>query len=309
MKIAIIGAGAMGSIYGAHLSLENDVYLIDTNQMVVDHINQNGLKLLEDGEDNLYYPKAVTDSKELGEVDLVILFVKALFSEVALANNIHLIGKGTYVMTLQNGAGHEEILSKFVTEDRIIIGTTEDNGAVLAPGYIKRGGSGKTNIGMLEVSHQEVLNQLKTTFDKCGFKTVIQPNIQQLIWDKLMTNVSLSVLTGILQVKMGYIATDSYAWDIAKRLIHETVQVAQALNMDFDEEKIIKRVKDTSLGSPEGITSICADILAGRKTEVETISGAVVKAAKKCGVAVPTHELMVELVHALEGREGYRITV
>ena len=149
MRIAVIGAGAMGSIYGGHLSLHNEVYLVDTNPNVVAAINENGLKLQEYGTDNLYHPKALTSTEGLEPVDLIILFVKALFSKAALAGNKALIGPDTYVLTLQNGSGHEDILGEFVDQDHIIIGTTEDNGAVLGMGYIRHGGEGNTNVGML----------------------------------------------------------------------------------------------------------------------------------------------------------------
>ena len=121
MRIAVIGAGAMGSIYGGHLSLHNDVYLVDTNQAVVDAVNANGLTLEENGQDNVYHPTAVTSTADLEPVDLIILFVKALFSKAALGGNKHLIGPNTYVLTLQNGSGHEDILSEFVAQDHIII--------------------------------------------------------------------------------------------------------------------------------------------------------------------------------------------
>ena len=125
MKIAVIGAGAMGSIYGGHLSLKNEVYLVDTNQSVVDEINKSGLTLLENGQDVVYHPTAVTSTVGLEPMDLVILFVKAIFSEAALNSNRQIIGSNTYLMTLQNGSGHEDILSEYVPENHIIIGTTE----------------------------------------------------------------------------------------------------------------------------------------------------------------------------------------
>ena len=81
MKIAIIGAGAMGSIYGAHLSLNNEVYLVDTNQAVVDQIKKDGLKLQENGEDVVYHPHGVVDTSSLGKMDLVILFEKHFFQK------------------------------------------------------------------------------------------------------------------------------------------------------------------------------------------------------------------------------------
>lgn len=302
MKIAVIGAGAMGSIYGGHLSLQNEVWLVDTNQETVEHIQKNGLILQEEGQDITYHPSAVTSSEGLPPMDLVILFVKALYSRSALSANRELIGPDTFLMTLQNGSGHEDILSEFVPADHIIIGTTEDNGAVLAPGYVRRGGTGKTNIGMPAGDPSGFLPKVKETLDACGFQGQIHSNIQQLIWDKLFTNVSLSALTGVLQVPMGFIASNEYAWSIAERLIQEAAAVARGLGLQADEKAIAEKVRLTSLNSPEGITSICADLKAGRKTEVNTISGSVVRASQKCGVPSPTHQLIVELIHAMEDR-------
>lgn len=302
MKIAVIGAGAMGSIYGGHLSLHNDVTLIDTNPKVIEIVQQNGLKIEENGQENIYRPSAAVSCEGMEPVDLIILFVKALYSKAALSGNRNLIGPNTYVMTLQNGSGHEDILGEFVPQDHIIIGTTEDNGAVLGFGHIRHGGVGNTNVGMLTEDKENFLNKLKESFDSCGFNVRIHPNIQQLIWDKLFTNVSLSAVTAVLQVNIGYIAANEYAWQMTMALLHEAVETAHALGLEADEEKLAEKIRATSVGSPEGVTSICADIRAGRKTEVDTISGSVVRAAHKAGVPVPVHEFVVNTIHALEGR-------
>ena len=300
MRIAVIGAGAMGSIYGGRLSLKNEVYLIATRETLAEEINSRGLKIEELGGENIYHPTAVTDSSELGPMDLVILFVKATASEAALSQNAGLIGPETRLMTLQNGAGHEDILGKFAPPGRIIIGTTEDNGAVLGPAHVRRGGQGRTNVGMLTEDEEGFLPRLKEAFDSCGFHVKIHDNIQYLIWDKLFTNVSLSAVTGILQVDMGYIAANPHAWDMTCRLIHEAVLTARAAGMDFDEEQLKERVRLTSLNNPQGCTSIRADLRSGKKTEVNTISGAVVRAAHKYGLEVPCHEFVVNMVHAME---------
>lgn len=121
-----------------------------------------------------------------------------------------------------------------------------------------------------------------------------------MIWDKLFTNVSLSAVTGILQVDMGYIAANPHAWDMTCRLIHEAVLTARAAGMDFDEEQLKERVRLTSLNNPQGCTSIRADLRSGKKTEVNTISGAVVRVAHKYGLEVPCHEFVVNMVHAME---------
>ncbi len=302
MKIAVIGAGAMGSIYGGHLALENEVYLVDTNAEVVRVINEKGITLEENGEDHRYHPKAVTDTSGLPEMDLVILFVKALFSRAALKGNRGLIGKHTYLMTLQNGSGHEDILGEFVPEDHIIIGTTEDQGTVLGMAHIRHGGAGGTNLGMLVPDAEGMLPKLKETLDRCGFRAKIHENIQQLIWNKLFINVALSAVTAVLNVPMGFIAEDACAFELSRQLLHEAVTVAKALGLEADEDHLLEEIRETSRRVPEGITSICADLSKGRKTEVDTISGSVVRAARKCGVAVPAHEFLVNLVHAMENR-------
>lgn len=302
MRIAVIGAGAMGSIYGGHLSQNNSVMLVDTNKDVVEQVANNGLLIEEDGVTNTYHPSAVNSTEGQQPVDLVILFVKALFSKAALESNRSLIGPDTRLMTLQNGAGHEDLLKQFVAEDRIVIGTTEDNGAVLGMGHVRRGGAGITNVGMLVDDREGFLPRLKASFDSCGFQVKIHQNIQTLIWDKLFTNVSLSALTGVLQVDMGYIAADKYAWDLCCQLIHETVKTAEAAGLEFNEEKIREKVRNTSLSNPNGCTSIRADLRDGRRTEVDTISGAVVRTAHKYGVEVPGHEFVLRLVHAMESR-------
>ena len=304
MRIAVIGAGAMGSIYGGHLSQNNEVYLVDTAAQVVEHVRKEGIKIQENGEDVIYHPQAVTSTEGLEPVDLVILFVKSLFSRAALSGNQGLIGPDTYVMTLQNGSGHEDILGEFVGQDHIVIGTTEDNGAVLGLGHIRRGGEGNTNVGMLVEDKDGFLPKLKEAFDCCGFNVKIHANIQQLIWDKLFTNVSLSAVTGILQVDMGYIASNEYAWAMTRRLIKEAVAVAKAMGLEADEEAIAAKVRKTSEMSPNGCTSIRADLRDGRKSEVDTISGSVVRAAAKVGVPVPSHEFVVNMVHALEGKNA-----
>lgn len=300
MKVAILGAGAMGSIYGANISKNHDVYLIDTNEDLVSKINTVGLKVTKDDVSTFYYPKAFTNSADIPVVDVVIVFVKALYSKDALLNNKSIIGKNTILMTLQNGQGHEELLREFVSEENIIIGTTEDNGRILGLADISHGGNGNTNIGSLVKNNEKSISIVKEVFEGTCFNLIVHENISQLIWDKLFINSSLSVLTGVLQVKMGFIAENDYAFNLAKQLILESTEVAKSLGLTANYDEIVEKVRKTSSQSKEGITSICADIANGRKTEVDTISGAVVKSAKKCGLSVPTHETMVNLIHALE---------
>lgn len=302
MKIAVIGGGAMGSIYAGHLSQDNEVYIVDVNKELVDKINEEGISIVENGKENIYRPKALVDSIDIGQADLIIVFVKSIYSESALAANKNLIGEKTVLMTLQNGAGHENILKKFVDEKRVVIGTTEDNGAVIDLAKVRRGGDGKTNLGAIVDNPSFDLGKIKETFDKSGFKVEIHDNIQQLIWNKIITNASLSSVTAILQCSMGFIARDDYAWKMTKALFDEVIKTGQTQGLTFDVEKELEKVRMTSMNNPEGYTSIYMDVKNGRKTEVDRISGAVVQIAKEKGLEVPVSEFVVNMIHALENK-------
>ncbi len=301
MKIAVLGCGAMGMLIGGYLSRENQVYLIDIDKNKVDAVNQSGVTIQEKDGVTQVFPKASLSGKEVGEVDLVILFVKSLFSKAALENNKELIGENTYVMTLQNGAGHEDVLSQFVSNDKIIIGATNHNSSIRETNVVFHGGSGVTYIG-LPYGDSSILSSIADSFTKSGVECEVDENIRKIIWSKLFVNSTLSVLTGALQVPMGYMETNPYAKEMLQSLITEAVSVANAEGMGFDETEIQKKVRDVVLGGMEGLTSIYADIRDGRKTEVDTISGAVVKAAKKINVAVPKMEFVVNIIHGLEGK-------
>ena len=126
-------------------------------------------------------------------------------SEAALEANRALIGRDTYLMTLQNGSGHEKVLRRFTDDAHIVIGTTQHNSAVTGNGEIRHGGSGWTHIGPL-VGDVARLEPIREAFASCGLETDCEQDIKRLIWQKMLTNVSASVLTGVLQVPMGFIA-------------------------------------------------------------------------------------------------------
>lgn len=303
MRIAVIGAGAMGALYGGYLSRKNDVLLVDVNAAQVDAINQTGLTIREaDGSVTRCYPKAAVNTQGMEPVDVVVLFVKAMYSQSALKSNSSLIGPYTYLMTLQNGSGHEDMLLQFADRAHVIIGTTQHNSAVLGPGEIRHGGSGKTCIGCLDGSAQR-LAHIAQAFTESGLETVCDDHVQRLIWGKLFTNVSASVLTGVLQVPLGFIAQDEHAWALCERLVREAVAVAAGEGIAFDAEEKVREVRAVCEKSPGGLTSIYADLRDGRKTEVDTISGSVVRASRKNGISAPTHEAMVALVHAMEAKK------
>ncbi len=302
MRIAVLGSGAMGSLFGGYLAKENDVTLVDLSNTTVDAVNTNGVRIREkDGSITTCRPKAVTDSSALDKQDLVIVFVKSMYTVSALETNRNLIGENTYLMTLQNGAGHESKLLKFVDRRHVIIGSTQHNSSVIEPGFVNHGGSGMTSIGLLD-GNSDVLKPVADTFTVCGLECRTENNVQKQIWKKMFTNTAASSLTALFQVPLGFIHTDKNANWIMRQLCHEAVTVANALGLDFDEEEVVNDVETVLINAPNGYTSIYADIRDGRRTEVDTISGSVVEAAHDLGLAVPYHEMVVRSIHALENK-------
>lgn len=302
MRIAVLGGGAMGALYGGYLSRKNDVLIVDVNTALIEKIKAEGLKIAEpDGSSVIYHPAITDDTKNMQPVDLVVVFVKAMFSQSALEKNRTLIGSDTYLMTLQNGSGHEDVLRQFVDDAHVIIGTTQHNSAVAGLGEIRHGGNGMTHMGVL-TGDAARLQPIAETFTACGLEADCVQNVQKLIWQKMFTNVSASVLTGILQVPLGYIAQNANAWAVCETLIREAVAVAAGDGLDFDAGQKIAEVRAVCEKSPNGLTSIYADLRDGRRSEVDTISGSVVRASDRNGVPAPTHRAMVNLVHALENK-------
>ncbi len=301
MKITILGAGAMGSLFGGYLSRHNDVWLVEIDQKKVDKINRDGIRIQEPDGENVFYPSALSNTKELGEMDLVIVFVKAMYSAGALEENRHLIGPHTYVMTLQNGAGHEQTILKFVDKSHVIIGTTKHNSSIIDVGYVNHGGGGSSSIGLLEGAGGEI-QDIADNFSRCGFETEVSDSVKRSIWSKLFINASASVMTGVLQTNLDFLKESRHAWHLVEQLLREAVAVAGADGLEFDEAEVIKDVRRLVENANNGYTSIYADIHNGVRTEVDTINGTVLAEAKRLKVPVPAHEFVVSLIHAMEDR-------
>ena len=302
MKIAVLGSGAMGGLYGAYLSRKNEVTVIDVNTALVDKVNTDGLEVREpDGSSAIYHPRAVSSTEGMEPVDVIVIFIPSMFSEAALESNRGIIGPDTYLMTLQNGSGHENILGKFVDEEHIIIGTTQHNANVGGPGISNHGGSGITHLGCVTGSAKR-LQHIADAFTACGLEADVSDDVQRMIWNKMFTNVSASALTAALQVPLGYISSSEHAWAMCRQLIREAVDAAAGVGLKFDYEEKVAEVKAVCDNSPNGLTSIYAALRDGRRTEVDTISGSVVRAGEKGGVPTPSHTFLVQMIHAMEGR-------
>ncbi len=308
MNIGILGDGAMACLYGAFLSQKNNVVLIGRNKEKSEQLKKIGICVNEggaNGKETKFSPDAAIAGENLSiKFDILILFVKSYAVKSVLEANRDKIGPETYVMCLQNGAGHDSVISGFVQKEKIIVGTTQHGASSPEIGKINHTGRGATRFGWAFDCGQDsgFLEGLAENFVSCGFESEVCGNIKEVIWHKLFTNASASITTAILQVPMDFLAKDENAWKIVADLVAELVAVANADGCNFDLAKITAEVRGTCEKSVGGLTSIYSDIKFGRKTEVDAISGFALKKGMELGIPVPRTEMAVRIIHALEGK-------
>ncbi|EJP6471549.1 ketopantoate reductase family protein [Clostridium sporogenes] len=303
MKIAIIGAGAMGSLYGAYLHKSGEeVYLINKWKEHINVINKDGL-VIEDGNNRVkFHPMAVLNSNNIGIVDLALVFVKSTKTEEAILENKNIIGENTYVLSLQNGYGNGEKIEKYINKDRIIVGTTGEGCTTIKAGHIKHAGFGDTYIGMFSGKEDIILKKLENILKHSGFNVHICKDPSELIWNKLIINVGINAITAILKIKNGELLKQNTTKSIMENAVIEAVKVANAKGFNFDKEEMIEKVEKVALKTAENKSSMLQDILNNKKTEIEVMNGAIVREGIKFNIKTPINETLTNLIIALENK-------
>lgn len=303
MKIGVLGgAGAMGGIFGGRLAAAGeDVSLIDVSREAVDAINANGLKLEnKGGKTQSISVKATTDVASIGEVELLINFVKCYHTKAAIEAARPIISDNTVVLTLQNGWGNVDTISNLVGGEHVLVGLTYHSGTLLGAGHVKHAGVGVTHLGELDGSDSERLNRITRTFDAAGLETAKSGDIVSEIWKKLALNACTLPTSALL----GYFAhqlvkSETVESEMAE-ILAETVAVASAsgITLDYDERwEAITSLLTKAIG---GKASMLQDVQAKRRTEIDVINGAIVAAGAKANVPTPHNVAMVNLVKGIE---------
>ena len=302
MKIAVVGAGVMGCIYGGPLSEKNDVLLVDVVRPHIDAINERGLELQDpDGTLHVYKrPKATDNTAGETPAELLILLCKGYQTETALKTNSALIGPDTVVLSLQNGYGNADEIAKFVPEEQIVLGTSAHGGIMERPGHVFHAGKGPTHLGCL-TQNQEKAEMAAKLFTAAGIEDVVlTPNVKELVWSKLFVNCGINPVTALLNDTNQCVANNPFARRTSELIVAEAVSVAKAAGMSFDYDEVFENVITVALGTGPNRSSMLADVSNKRRTEVDRINGAKVAEAKRLGVSAPVNEAMTQLIHAKE---------
>lgn len=299
MKIALIGCGAMGSLYGGYLSKAHEVTVCDVSQALIDSINANGILMDEpNGETVVLKPAhATTDSSTVGVQDLVITFVNYKFLESALTQARGMIGPNTVVMSLQNGMGNYDEIAKVVPEEQICCGTTAHGCTALEPGHVRHTGVGITAMGTIKGKRADA-ERIAEALREAGFETVVKDNVMEVIWHKLFANIAINAVTALLEQPNAVVAENEYAHVLAENLVREAVTVANATGCSFDVESELKNAFDVALATGTNRSSMLQCVDTKRPTEIAIINGAVSRIGREIGLATPYNDVIVKLMEA-----------
>jgi 2-dehydropantoate 2-reductase len=308
MRIVIIGAGAMGSIFGAMLSTASEVTLVDPFEAHIRAIVENGLTLeRNDGSREIFRLHGTSDPAALApDFDLAVIFTKSPETRSAALTADALLKPGGMAITLQNGLGNLDEVSRVLGTSRSLVGVTSHGGTMIGPGHVRHAGEGPTFVAGAAPDTRGI-QAVVSAFQAAGIATEQTDDPDSLIWGKLIINVGINALAAILRVPNGTLAQVPSCETIMARAVAEAVAVAERLDIALPYDDPLARVKLVCRKTAENRASMLQDILKGARTEVGVINRAVVENGERLGVPTPCNRFLSEIIEALEATASHRI--
>jgi len=300
MKTVIIGAGAMGSLFGGLLTEAGaDVWLLDIWQEHVDTLQRDGLSIEREGQTRRIPINAAIDLPKDTKADLVIIFVKSMHTRIAADTAAAILADHGVVLTLQNGMGNAEILTEIVGAQHVLAGTTAHGATLLSPGCIRHAGVGATNIGMWGEGDPHSGGRVADFFSRANIPTDLEPDIRPVIWNKLLVNIGINAITALTSIKNGQILDLPQTRALSAAAITEAAALARAQSIQIADD-IVERTAAIARSTASNRSSMGQDIDARRPTEINAINGFVVREAERLGIDVPVNRVLTTLIETLQ---------
>jgi 2-dehydropantoate 2-reductase len=300
MRICVIGCGAVGGIFAAHLGRLPDVE-VHAYDVAADHvraINETGLRL-SGAEDFTVKIHATTDPRQVPRCDYGVVATKSIHTETAIAAAEHLFDEASAVCSVQNGAGNEEILARYVRQ--VIRGTTFPAGHLIEPGHVGYDIQGDTWIGPFEPcgTPMDMVRELAATLTRSGMNTIALEDARGAQWTKLIFNAATNPVGALTGLDHGAATRFAPTGELFGALIDEGCAVARALGITLDQDP--RSLVEKGARAPgRHKASMLQDALARRPTEVDFMNGAIVQWGERAGVPTPLNRALWELIKGLE---------
>lgn len=295
MNIVVLGAGAIGSLFGGLLSKENEVVLVG-NKRHVQSINKKGLTIKGFTNKNLKI-KAIDSIKKIDFIpDVIILSVKSFDTEKTIKTVKNNIGKNTFIVSLQNGLNNIEVLKKYFEEDKIIVCLTTHGVVFSKPGLIYHKGIGKTVLGGIKNDSDDFCKLLSSSFNQVGIPNSITEDVFRDMWIKAIVNSSINPITAYFNCKNGYLLKNPILKKFVQKLCKESTDVAisKGFNLCFDEmiDKTFEVIVDTS----DNFSSMLQSVLNNKQTEINSINGIIIKMGEKNNLNTSLNKIFLHLL-------------
>jgi 2-dehydropantoate 2-reductase len=306
MEFLVVGAGAMGCLFAARLSRAGfQVALYEKIRPLAKTINDQGIQV--EGIGGRYKVKVPAFAENPpAHADVVILCVKSSDTQEAAETIRSWLSPGSLVLTLQNGLGNVEILHKVFGRERVLGGVTAEGATVLGPGKIRHAGQGETVIGPAR-EEEERVQTLVSAFNQAGLETRGAPNVDQLIWGKLIVNVGINALAALTRLKNGRLPQMEGTRSIMERAVKEAVAVARAKGIELPYADPFDHVVAVCRATAENVASMLQDVVHQKTTEIEFINGAIVREGKALGIDTPVNGLLTALVQTIQETYGQTV--
>jgi 2-dehydropantoate 2-reductase len=308
MKIAVVGCGAMGSVYAGLLAdAGHEVWAIDSWKEHIGTIRENGLRVEGASGDRTVRIAATTNAGEAGQCELVIIATKAMHVEHAALASRCLLGPDTLVLSIQNGLGGPDTAARVLGRERVMVGVVGGFGASMkGPGHAHHNGWELVRLGEFAGPVTQRLERIAEVWRSGGFRVKCFDDIDQLVWEKLICNVCYSGVCTVLQRRIIEVIEDRHAWQVASACATEAYDVARARGVKLDFSDPVAYVHGFGMKIPQARPSMLLDHLAGRMSEIDAINGAIPLAARALNRTAPCNETISALVRAREKAMGVR---
>ncbi|MGM4905325.1 ketopantoate reductase family protein [Tardiphaga sp. 866_E4_N2_1] len=301
-KVAIVGCGAMGSVYAALMvNAGHEVHAVTLWPDHAEAMNTHGLRCEGASGDRTVSIHASTTTDDIGPCDLVIIATKAFDVEAAANSCAALLGPGTIVQTIQNGLGSPEIAAPVLGADRIAVGVVGGFGASMrGPGHVHHNGMEMIRFGSYAGLPKQLLQASAKIWESAGFKVALFDDIKQMVWEKLIMNVAFSGTSCTTGLTIGEILDDSDAWSVARGCAEEAIAVATASGITLDVGDPVAHIRRLGGKIPGARPSMLLDYQARRACEIDAINGSIPRIGKPLGVATPVNDTVVGIIKARE---------
>jgi 2-dehydropantoate 2-reductase len=296
-RIGIIGAGAMGTLFGFHLAGACDVTMLDDNELVAKAVGRDGLRVNDEPARRVAvarHPRDLYDSR------MLFLFVKAVDTLRALRAFAGELDPAAPVISLQNGVGNEDAIKTALGGAvPVILGITTESSQTVGAGHVRSSEQGNTILGSMTAA-STTARGVAELLTRSGLRAAAVYDIRPHLWGKLVANAAVNALSALLDCDAGEIPRDPNAARLAEALAEETANVAAALKINLPFVNPWQYVTEVIALGADAKSSMAYDLESGHPSEIDHINGAVVAFGRRTGTPTPYNDAMLRLVKARE---------